>query len=160
MNKLLLILLLGTSMAVLADTHLDNCSSISFEVLGVSKGDWKNHNKMIEALRPLAENGNRTAQHFLASRLLVINPGEALKWAKRSFENGCIDGAILMAMMYDEGMGVIEDQEEAFKWYLIAAEAGDVTSASMVSYMYNQGKGVDKNEEKSLYWLKFSRGEL
>ena len=141
------------SAAANSDPRLDYCSSFSLESIGISKHDFSDHKKVIDAILPLAEKGDGTAQHFLASRLLTVNPSESLKWAKLSFESGCIDAAILMGTMFDEGMGVSKNPKEAFKWYLIAAKAGDVIAAGMVSQMYYQGNGVDQNEARSLYWI-------
>ena len=159
MFKYLAIILISCSSTVFAGQPMRDCSMLPMEAVNLTREDVNDHQIMIQKLLPLAEKGSGTAQHFLASRLLEFDPGQALAWARLSAENGCFEGATLVAHIYRKGVGVTQNYKEAFKWYLLAAEAGDLVAASMVSHMYYEGEGVDKNEEKALYWLHVSRGD-
>jgi TPR repeat protein len=160
MNRYILILLISLPSVAISNGPLHDCSEFPIVTTGMAKEDFQDRELSIQKLIPMAEEGNGTAQHFLASYLLEGNPTEAIKWARLSVENSCIDGALLLGIIYQEGSGVEKDLNEAFTWYLTAAEAGNVPAASMVSHMYYEGRGVSKDEAKSLYWLHVSRGEL
>lgn len=109
--------------------------------------------EIVEAIRPLAEDGDGGAQHLIGLLLWESNPAEAFRWVSLSAEQGCIEGAVGVATAYREGVGVEKNSSEAFKWFLKAAESGDRGAASMVSFMYDKGEGVEQNNEQFQYWF-------
>lgn len=155
---LLLSLLLATHTACSdGPTALESCSPLSYpkavatEIRRLREEDkWE---ESAELLRPYAEQGDRYAQLGMAMSLLKAQPEEGFSWGMKSAKNGCIEGALLVGMAYQEGMGVKEDASKSFEWYHKAAVAGSRTAGRMVSHMYFEGIGVEMNEDLGLYWL-------
>ena len=48
--------------------------------------------------------------------------GQAVKWYRKSAEQGFAQGEFNLGVMYGYGRGVAQDYNEAIKWYLKAAE--------------------------------------
>jgi uncharacterized protein len=65
-------------------------------------------------------------------------------------------------LMYEEGQGVIQNNEEAIKWYRIAVEQGLAGAQSKLGLMYENGKGVmqDYNEAVRLYRQSANQGNV
>ena len=57
-----------------------------------------------------------------------------------------------LALMYDNGQGVPQDDKEAAKWYRLAAEQGLGDAQYNLSLCYYEGQGVEKDLEKANYW--------
>ena len=56
--------------------------------------------------------------------------------------------------MYDEGLGVTEDDAEAVKWYRKAADQGHASAQYNLGLMYQYGKGVPENKSEALKWYR------
>jgi TPR repeat protein len=64
-----------------------------------------------------------------------------------------IENAFLfVAIAYDQGVGVAEDNLEAVKWYARAAEAGKSEAQWRLAVKYDLGEGVPKDKQKALQW--------
>jgi TPR repeat protein len=97
--------------------------------------------------RPLAEQGNATAQFFLGTmyergRGVPKNDKTAVKWYRLSAEQGNARAQYNLGVMYDEGQGVPQDYKTATKWYKLAAEQGYASAQTTLGGMYAMGKGV------------------
>lgn len=68
-------------------------------------------------------------------------------------ERGDADAQLLLARIYDLGLGGHEDDEKAARWYLRAAEGGDPAARLSVGIMYAEGLGVAWNFPESFVWL-------
>ena len=93
-----------------------------------------------QLLRPLAEQGNATAQFNLG--VLYANAQgvpqdyqEALKWYRKAAEQGDADAQYNLGVMYDNEQGVPQDYQEALKWYRKAAEQGDADAQNNLGVM-------------------------
>lgn len=69
-------------------------------------------------------------------------------------EKGSREAQFNLAVMYDDGMGIPEDDAEAAKWYRKAAENGFPQAQLILGIMYVEGDGVPENTEESLNWLR------
>ena len=81
----------------------------------------KDYGAAIEKLNPLATQGNAEAQLYLGyvyERLKDIT--EAIKWYKKSADNGDFIAQEVIGGMYYEGKGVTKDYVEAYKWHSIS----------------------------------------
>lgn len=58
-----------------------------------------------------------------------------------------------LGWMYDEGVGVAEDDARAVHYYLPAAGAGDFFAQNNLAVHYDEGKGVAEDEGLALYWF-------
>ena len=61
-----------------------------------------------------------------------------------------------LGLMYDNGLGVPENDAEAVKWYRLAAEQGDAYAQSNLGGMYYYGEGVPENYLAAYVWYSVS----
>ena len=62
-----------------------------------------------------------------------------------------------MAVMYEEGEGVAQDDTKALFWYQKAAQQGDIDSQLLLAMSYCHGDGVDKNLNTCAKWAKMAK---
>ena len=58
-----------------------------------------------------------------------------------------------LALVYDLGEGVAEDDEAAARYYAQAARQGHVTRYNL-GLAYDEGTGVDENDETAVSWYR------
>ena len=88
----------------------------------------------LRLLRPLAEQGNASAQYNLgllyANGLGVAQDHiEAAKWFLKAAEQGNTDAQNNLGAIYGEGQGVPRDMVRAYTWFSLAATAGNQSAA-------------------------------
>ncbi len=118
------------------------------------KGD---HATALHEWKPLAENGNASAQYNLG---LMYDNGwgvpqdyqGALKWYKLSAEQGNEFAQYNLGNYYAKGQGVPKDYHEAVKLFMLAAEQGHVSAQGNLSVMYANGQGVPKDYVFAYMW--------
>jgi len=78
-----------------------------------------------------------------------------------SAERGNVEAQYNLAMLYDRGIGVENDDAEALKWYQQAAEQGYAKAQYNLGMMYYFGKGVPQDKLTGYQWviLASDRGE-
>ncbi|RHZ85380.1 hypothetical protein Glove_66g47 [Diversispora epigaea] len=71
-------------------------------------------------------------------------------------------GAISLANMYSDGLGVEKDTKKAFQIYYKFAAKGSLIALGAIAYCYDEGHGVEKNEEKAfeLYLKSAKKGSI
>ena len=79
---------------------------------------------------------------------------KALKYYRKSAEQGSAKGQAALGWMYYEGKGVSQSDTEAVKWWRKAAEQGDNISQSMLGWMYYAGKGVSQSDIEAVKWCR------
>jgi hypothetical protein len=89
----------------------------------------------LEELRPLAEQGDVTAQIALGalySKGLGVPQDftEAAKWIHLAAEQGDVTAQFLLGMHYENNWGVPQDYVVAHKWFNLAAEQGHESARS------------------------------
>jgi TPR repeat protein len=68
-------------------------------------------------------------------------------------EQGDVGAQNNLGMMYNFGLGVVQDYKEAVKWYRLAAEQGDAQAQTNLGMMYNFGEGVAQDDVMAhMYW--------
>ena len=77
----------------------------------------------------------------------------ALKEWRPLAEQGNVTSQYNIAVMYDKGKGVLQDNAEAVKWYRLAAEQGNASAQSNIGQMYLRGDGVLQDNIRSHMWL-------
>jgi hypothetical protein len=91
------------------------------------------------------------------------NLKKALLWFRKSAHTKRLDetthqnhavALCNLAMMYDQGKGVKEDQCKAFTYYRRAAQLGDIIAQANLGVQYIVGLGVRPDAEKAVYWWK------
>lgn len=108
--------------------------------------------ELLNQFRIRADNGESAAQYFLGFLYWSEDQPRSFDWFKRSAENGCLEGALIVAQAYYEGESGHAKKSEAFHWYLKAAKAGDSNAIRQVAHMYKSGEGVEANAEQARFW--------
>lgn len=67
------------------------------------------------------------------------------KAARKEAEQGDLNAALALGLMYYSGEGTPQNYEEAVKWYRRAAEKGNATALNNLGLMYLNGQGVGVN---------------
>lgn len=79
---------------------------------------------------------------------------EAVKWYRKSAEQGNASGQYNLGCMYEFGYGVSQDYSEAVKWYLKSAEQGNATAQIHLGRTYDWGIGVSKDYSEAVKWYR------
>ena len=74
-------------------------------------------------------------------------------------EQGDAKAQYALGLMYDEGMGVPEDDAEAAEWFRKAAEQGLAEAQYTLGFMYANGKGVPKDSVEAVRWYRMAAAQ-
>ena len=112
----LLVVALGFAPQAVADPHDDG-------VAAYERGDYAT---ALRLLRPLADQGDATAQHNLGvmyfyGRGVPQNYAQAVSWYRKAAEKGDADAQHNLGFMYHHGHGVPQDYVQAHMWINLAA---------------------------------------
>jgi hypothetical protein len=80
-------------------------------------------------------------------------PAEALEWYKKAAQQGSLDAATNIALMYEDGLGIAKDPEQAMTWFRRAAEGGDATAQYNLALIYGRGNEAPQGYKETLRWL-------
>ena len=121
-----------------------------------ARGDYAT---AVKLMRPLADEGNPTAQYSLALMYhtgegLPQSDAEAAKWYRKAADNGDARAQFNLALMYRNGMGVPKSDAEALKWYRKAADQGNAMAQNSLGLMYDAGEGVPKDDAEAVKWYR------
>ncbi len=72
---------------------------------------------------------------------------------RASAEQGNVEAQYNLAMIYDRGVGVENNDSEALKWYRKAAEQGYAKAQYNLGMMYYFGKGVPQDKVTGYQWV-------
>lgn len=119
------------------------------------KGDYQT---ALKEIRPLAEEGNRSAQHILA---VMYYKGDgvkqdnitAFKWFEKAAKQGHANAQYNLAIFYADGLVVKQNYFTAFEWHEKAANQGHAIAQFNLGQMYYRGRGVRQSLEKAKEWL-------
>ena len=117
-----------------------------------------NYGAALEELRPLAEQGNATAQIILAriyynGYSVPKDEAQAAKWYRLAAEGGNAAAQFLFGIKYDYGLDVLQDYAQAIKWYRLAAEQGNAAAQYRLGRIYVNGLGVSKDFTTAHMWF-------
>lgn len=125
--------------------------------LAYSRGDFAT---AVRELRPLADQGNATAQYLLGAALLNARPpvydlAGAESWLKKSADQGNL------AAMRDLGKlnwfaKSPSDGTRAVEWLARGAERGDPESQHLLGVLYLDGRAVERKPAEAYKWLMLS----
>ena len=80
------------------------------------------------------------------------------KWLPLAEQGGAMAQAMI-GSMYDEGMGVPQNDAEAVKWYRRAAEQGITQAQTLLGTMYYGGEGIPENYVKACMWWLLAKAQ-
>ncbi len=81
------------------------------------------------------------------------SPADALEWYHKAAQQGSLDAATDIALMYANGKGVTRDPAQAVAWFRRAAESGDGSAQYNLALMYERGEGVPQDFKEAVRWL-------
>ncbi|MFR5657561.1 MAG: tetratricopeptide repeat protein [Butyricimonas faecihominis] len=76
------------------------------------------------------------------------NASEAVKWFRKSAEQGYMIGQYNMGLMYELGRGIGKDVNEAIRWYRKAADQGYQNAKDKLAKLSDAGTTLSKTEIK------------
>jgi len=83
------------------------------------------------------------------ARLHPFETKEAFKTYIKAADLGLPEAQLSLGIIYDKGMGIVQDFEKAFYWYQKAADQGDSTAYYYLGFLYHEGRGVEQDYEKA-----------
>ena len=83
---------------------------------------------------------------------------EAVKWYRKSAEQGNVFGQLNLGLMYRQGRGVSQSDTEAVKWFRLAAEQGNAPASNWAQNNL-EAMGIDRTkpqiaepQSEPIYW--------
>ena len=77
---------------------------------------------------------------------------QAVQHFRTAAESGDATAQFNLAVFYEQGEGVEQDQAEAVHWYLKAADQGNAKAQYNLAICYGRGEGVEKNLDTAITW--------
>ena len=68
-------------------------------------------------------------------------------------EQGDVFAQFDLGLMYNNGIGVVQDYKEAVKWYTKAAEQGYTYAQTNLGFMYGMGQGLVQDYKSAHMWF-------
>lgn len=118
------------------------------------------YERMTSAARPLAEQGESTAQWLLARAYargigtLRRDEAAAAAWLKKAARQDHARAQYDLGLMYFQGRGVPESAAEAARWYRKAAEQDHPGAQNALGYLYQSGRGLPPDDEEAVAWFR------
>ncbi len=81
---------------------------------------------------------------------------EAVRWYRKSAEQGNAVAQCHLGKMYEDGQGVSQDYIEAVRWYRKSAEQDNDEGQYDLGRMYRFGKGVALDNSEAIRWFRDS----
>ena len=131
---------------------------------GMAAYDRGDYATTVKEWRPLAEQGDRTAQHHLAW-LYLIGRGvpqddeEAVRWFRKAAEQGDSDAQTNLGSLYLLGDRIPQDYTKALKWLSAAAAQGHPMAQTKLGIMYEDGHGVSQDRVQAHMWFSLAAAE-
>ena len=116
----------------------------------------------LELLLPLADEGDRAAQHNLGAFFAdgQSDYAEAERWFRKAADQGLVESQFNLGVLYQSGKGVPQDYRESAMWYRTAASHGHPRAQLMLGAMYANGEGVPRDYVEAYKWLKLAAANL
>jgi TPR repeat protein len=116
----------------------------------------KDPEQALQWYRTAAELGDSHAQGRVGY-LLATAPepkyDEAMKWFRKSAEQGHEPAIYWLGRLHEEGWGVAKDLENAVKLYREAAVLGDSDAQYRLAVLHREGRGVPHDETQARKWV-------
>ena len=121
-----------------------------------ARGDYA---KALRLIRPLANDGNATAQFnlavmYLTGRGVQQDYSAAALWFRKAAEQGYARAQSNLGTLYRDGQGVAQNDAEAVMWFRKAADQGDAVAEFLLGNQYAFGKGVPQDYGEAMSWFR------
>lgn len=87
------------------------------------------------------------------------NFSQAMRLLLQFAEKGDADAQHKVAIMYQNGLGVVASEDLAFKWMKASAESGYPIAQHGLGFMYMEGECVEKDINKAVEWFEKAADE-
>ena len=81
---------------------------------------------------------------------------EAANWYRLAADQGKASAQFKLGVLYDQGIGVLQDYAEAMKWYLKAADQNFAPAQYNLGGMCLEGRGVPEDFVQAHMWFNLS----
>lgn len=117
-------------------------------------------NERIKYLKMANDNGNPIGSYLIAGIFLdnpaIQNYKEALKYYKKSVDDGYKNALLDLATIYEKGLGVEKDLKKAFIYTKTLADIGDPKAKFLLAIYYYFGHGTEQNNKEALRLFRLS----
>jgi uncharacterized protein len=141
-----LVLAVGLAGSVAAGPYEDGTAA-------AERGDY---DTAVRLIRPLADQGDSSAQTFLGQLFRVVIPPDnaaAASWYSKAAEHGDAFAQGQLGFLYANGLGVTQDHAAAASWYRKAANQGRANTQASLGLMYVFGLGVPQDYVTAHMWF-------
>jgi uncharacterized protein len=117
------------------------------------RGDY---DTAMQLIRPLADQGDRSAQTFLGHLSTAVIPPDyaaAANWYGKAAEQGDAVAQERLGFQYANGLGVTQDHAAAASWYRKAADQGYAIAQASLGLVYVFGLGVPQDYVTAYMWF-------
>lgn len=158
--KLLLVLFVCCVVSACGETAAErataNNAAYSAALDAYLKGD---HATALRLWRPLAEQGNATAQDKLGvmyakGQGVQQDYATAVAWFRKAAAQGSAIAQENLGVMYSNGWGVPQDDASAAFWFRKAAEQGNARAQNNLGYKYEKGHGIPQDYAAAALWYR------
>jgi TPR repeat protein len=134
------------------------CLAVS--ALATDSDTFKATASSVTELRSKADSGDEEAEYRLgklyrtgeAEPLLHQDDVEAVKWYRKSAEQGYADAQVNLGLMLHQGAGGKKNDAEAIKWWRKAARQGNAGGEQVLGTAYYLGISVRQNYTQAEKW--------
>jgi TPR repeat protein len=117
----------------------------------------QDYNRAMSLWRPLAVQGNPTAQNnlgimYLDGKGVPQNTSEAVRWLSLSAASGSSLGQNNLGGLYRDGKGVPRDANKAFQWFSASAAQGNSAGQYNLGLLYELGQGIKAEPFHAYMW--------
>jgi TPR repeat protein len=128
---------------------------------GMTAFNEKDYVTALKLWRPLAEQGNPTAQYqvgilYAEGTGVVQSDVIASAWFQRAAAQGVAGAQYNLGVSYAEGLGLAKDDVAAVKWFRRAADQGMAYGQLNLGLMYAAGRGVPQDNVEAVKWLELA----
>lgn len=104
--------------------------------------------------RPKLDEGEEISLSSGIAAFEAKNFAQSLAMLGPLAEKGLVDAQYRIAIMYQNGLGVVRNELLAMKWMVAAANQNFALAQHGLGFMYLEGDCVSKNGDKALLWFK------
>lgn len=106
------------------------------------------------AVMPSQEEIDNWVKNIISSEYNIGRYKSAFEHFSEYAKMGNATAQLHLGYMYEEGLGVFQDNAKAMEWYRKAAEQGNAEAQNCLGYMYYNGKGVSRDDAKAMEWYR------
>jgi uncharacterized protein len=115
---------------------------------GTAAARLGDYDTAMRLIRPLADQGDSSAQTFLGHLFWVVIPPDyaaAASWYSKAADQGHAFAQDRLGFQYANGLGVTQDHAAAASWYRKAADQGHSGAQERLGFQYANGLGVQQD---------------